>query len=170
MVARPTVTGYIRMLNLPSCARCVVLAGQFYRWNQGFLRHPECDCRHIPATENVAGDLRTNALFAIASGKVRGMSKADTKAILEDGADPAQVINAHRGMQTAQVYGRKLKFTTEGVTKRGLAGKRLGEFAKTKGSRYQRSKVPRLMPESIYRIAKDRDDAIRLLKRFGYIV
>ena len=32
--------GYTRMLNPPSCARCVVLAGRWYRWNAGFDRHP----------------------------------------------------------------------------------------------------------------------------------
>ena len=32
--------GYVRMLNPPSCSRCSVMAGRFYRWNNGFLRHP----------------------------------------------------------------------------------------------------------------------------------
>ena len=59
VATRPGV-GYVRMLNPPSCSRCTVLAGRFYRWNDGFLRHPRCDCRHIPATENIAGDLRTD--------------------------------------------------------------------------------------------------------------
>src|SRR5690606_27642678 len=48
---RPGVDGYVRMLNPPSCSRCAVLAGRFYKKNQGFLRHPGCDCRHIPASE-----------------------------------------------------------------------------------------------------------------------
>jgi hypothetical protein len=133
-----------------------------------------CDCRHIPATEDIAGDLRTDPLAAIRSGQVRGLSKADTKAILEDGADVGQVINAHRGMRTAQVYGRSLKITSEGTTVRGVAGKALAEqsgiASKAAGDRYRRAKTPRLMPESIYDIAgSDRDEALRLLKRFGYI-
>ncbi|WP_419404267.1 hypothetical protein, partial [Micrococcus sp. F3Y] len=41
MAARPRVQGYVRMLNPPSCPRCVVLAGRFYRWNAGFRRHPQ---------------------------------------------------------------------------------------------------------------------------------
>lgn len=171
--ARPRVTGYVRMLNLPSCSRCVVLAGKHYKWNEGFQRHPRCDCRHIPASEDVAGDLRTDALEAIKSGQVTGLSKADTTAIVEDGADVSQVINAHRGMSTAQVFGQRLKITSEGTTRRGLAGVRLGarnaDAVKLPGQRYRRATAPRLMPESIYRIAKDRDDAIRLLKRNGFL-
>lgn len=35
--------GYVRMLTPPSsCDRCVILAGRWYRWNQGFERHPMC--------------------------------------------------------------------------------------------------------------------------------
>jgi len=40
MVTRPSVTGWIRMLNPPSCGRCAVLAGRRYRVSEGFLRHP----------------------------------------------------------------------------------------------------------------------------------
>jgi hypothetical protein len=38
------------------------------------------------------------------------------------------------------------------------------------GSKYYRLKSPRLMPESIYQIAKDQDDAKRLLKLYGWVV
>lgn len=43
--------GYVRMLNPPSCSRCSVLAGKFYRWNAGFQRHPSC----FPAGVTVSG-------------------------------------------------------------------------------------------------------------------
>ena len=46
---RTAIAGYVRMLNAPSCSRCIILAGKFFRWNEGFLRHPRCDCKHIPA-------------------------------------------------------------------------------------------------------------------------
>lgn len=59
-----------------------------------------CDCRHIPATENLAGELTTDTKAAIASGQITGLTKADTAAI-DRGADIGQVINAHRGMRTA---------------------------------------------------------------------
>lgn len=156
ITARPTVTGYVRMLSLPSCDRCAVLAGRHYRWSSGFLRHPRCDCRHIPATEDVAGDLTTDPRKAIESGQVTGLSKADHHAIVEDGADPGRVINAKgntkSGLSTAQVGGRKVKTTTVGY--RGKPRRQV-----------------RLRPESIYRIAgDDRAEALRLLKVHGYLI
>lgn len=39
-VASRTAIGYTRMLNPPSCDRCAILAGRWYRWNAGFDRHP----------------------------------------------------------------------------------------------------------------------------------
>lgn len=155
-VTRPGVSGYVRMVSVPCCQRCAVLAGRHYRWNAGFLRHPQCECRNIPASEDVAGDLTTDPRKLIEAGHVRDLSAADRKAIVEDGADPAQVINAHRGMTTAQ---GGLKATREGVTRHGLAGRRAGPG------------TVRLRPESIYRIAgDDRAEAIRLLRRFGYLI
>lgn len=169
MVARPHVTGYVRMLNTPSCSRCVILAGKFFRWNTGFQRHPKCDCRHVPSGESVSVDLRVNPRRAIEAGQVTGLSQADLRAIL-DGADPSQVVNAQRGMYSANVFGRYVRGTTEGVTKRGLAGQLMGDFeTNAVGRRFRRSQIPRLRPESIYQVAKDRDDAIRLLRRFGYL-
>lgn len=147
IAARPRM-GYVRMLSTPSCSRCVVLAGKFFRFNQGFLRHPRCDCRHIPTTENVAGDLTTDPRKAIEAGQVTGLSKADHHAIVDDGADVGQVINARRrsnGMTT-----------TEGTTRRGFAGKSLnGEV--------------RLRPEAIYAQAATREEALGLLRRHGYL-
>lgn len=162
LTSRPHVSGYVRVLSLPSCGRCAVLAGKFYRWNAGFTRHPRCDCMNVPAGNagwaKDAGFL-ADPLEAIRAGKVTGLSRADTKAILEDGADVSQVINAHRGMSTTDVYGHQLKITSEGMTKRGRAGKRLGD-----------SRTPRLTPEAVYRLAGDnRAEAIRLLQRFGYL-
>lgn len=144
IAARPAITGYVRMLNPPSCPRCAVLAGKFYRWNTGFQRHPRCDCTHIPASENVAGDFRTDPFEAIKAGQVTGLSKADTRAILDDGADPSKVINTHRSGMPYSVDG--VKFTRE------AAGRK-----------------PRLMPESIYQKATSREDAIRLLRSNGYL-
>lgn len=39
VASRPGV-GYVRHLTPPSCGRCVVLAGRWYRYNAGFARHP----------------------------------------------------------------------------------------------------------------------------------
>lgn len=117
------------------------------------------------------------------------------------GADPAQVVNARRGaagltpagaritaeearllrggreigrLQTVSVFGQDLFVTTEGTTTRGLAGVRLGAKEtgrKQDGARYRFARAPRLMPESILKIADgSRDEALRLLRRFGYIL
>ncbi|NNG36935.1 hypothetical protein [Nakamurella aerolata] len=150
-VVRPAVTGYVRMLRLPSCARCAILAGRFYRWSAGFQRHPRCDCVHVPASEDVAGDMRTDPAAAIRAGRVHGLSQADLKAIVEDGADPARVVNANKGMGTGQVFGVPGIKTTAA----GFVGKD--------------KKLIRLRPESIYRLADgDRDEAMRLLRAHGY--
>lgn len=149
VAATPTV-GYVRMLNPPSCSRCAILAGRFYRWNTGFQRHPRCDCIHIPVTEDVADDLVTDprAYFDSLSAdeQRRIFTNAGAEAI-RDGADIAQVVNARRGMYSAG--GRRL--TREGTRRRG-------------------ARRTRLMPEQIYIEARGgRDEALRLLNLHGYI-
>lgn len=200
LAARPRVGGYVRMLQGKSCSRCVILAGRWYRWNAGFDRHPRCDCIHIPAAEDQAGDLRTDPRQYFDSLTEAEQDRAFTKAgaqAIRDGADMNQVVNARRGarglntaagrrtreearalrdgrdrgsMQTERVYGRDAFITTEGTTSRGIAGRRLADLQKIDGQRYRRSRTPRLMPEQIYRDATSREDAIRLLRRFGYII
>ncbi len=151
IVARPSVDGWVRMLNLPSCSRCAILAGRFYRWSEGFERHPRCDCRHIPASEALADDLTTDPDAAVRSGQVTGLSETDRKAFAE-GADLGQLVNARRGKS-----GLRSMTTTEGTTRRGTAGKRL------QGKQ-------RLTPDGIYRVASSRGEAIDLLRRHGYII
>lgn len=106
MVSRPQLTGYVRMLNPPSCSRCVILAGKRFLWNQGFQRHPNCDCIHIPASEQVAGDLTTDpyAYFNSLSEKAqnRAFGKHNAQAI-RDGGDIYRVENIrNRGLGTAK--------------------------------------------------------------------
>jgi hypothetical protein len=176
MTARPRTTGYTRMVVGKTCSRCLILAGRWYRYDAGFNRHPRCDCVGIPSREAIAGDVHLDPQRAFDAMTRAEQDKAFTKAGAEAirlGANPAQVVNARRGMQIAGAYGRTVATTTEGVTTRGLAGRRLGARdtgVKAKDQRYRTSRTPRLMPEQILRDAKDRDDAIRLLKRFGYIV
>lgn len=157
------VSGYVRMLVPPSCSRCAILAGSTYRMNDGFQRHPRCDCRHVPSSESVAGDMSvdTRAYF-------ESLSKADQDRIfteagaeaIRNGADPARVVNARRHMVTAQsgrlarqnVYGRDLYVTRTGV--------RFGE-----------ARTVRLMPESIAEIAGgDPEEYLRLLRVHGYVI
>lgn len=156
IAARPTVAGYVRMLNPPSCSRCTILAGKFFRWNQGFRRHPRCDCRHIPSSENTAGDLTTNPRSYFDSLAEAEQDRIFTKAgaqAVRDGADLGQVVNARSGMYLAD--GAAL--ATRTGTRRGAAVRAAGRGAQ------------RLMPERIYEIAADRQQAIDLLRRFGYL-
>lgn len=171
IAARPAVGGYTRVLSLPACSRCVVLAGKWYEWNSGFQRHPGCDCRHVPADRSMAKDLTTDPRQAIQSGKVTGLSRAELAAI-EEGADIGQVINARQGMYTAG--GRK--FTRTGTSTRGSFGRQAraegsGTQLVTGGSRRTRRVTTlRLTPEQIYiEAAGNRDEAVRLLRRFGYL-
>lgn len=172
MAVRP-VGGYVRMLNPPSCSRCAVLAGAFYRSSTPFRRHFLCDCRHIPAAESVAGDLAVDvdAYFESlpAAEQDRIFTKAGAEAIRE-GADINQVVNARRGMNTAttasgrrvlapvRIGGQDVFITRESITRRGSAS-----IART-GRR-----GGRLMPETIQQVATDKDDFIRLLRANGYV-
>lgn len=158
------VSGYVRMLNPPSCDRCTILAGRWYSKSSGFARHPRCDCRHIPASESVAGDLTVSPVDYFDSLTVEQQDATFTKAgaeAIRSGADINQVVNARRGMQNAQVGGRQLLVTTEGTTRRGAANRALR--TESGGRR------PRLMPESIAQVARDRDDYLRLLRANGYL-
>ena len=58
MAVTPTATTYVRMLNQPSCSRCILLAGKKYRKNEGFQRHPLCDCTHVPTDDETGDDVR----------------------------------------------------------------------------------------------------------------
>ena len=142
---RPALGGYVRMLNAPSCSRCVVLAGKFFRWNAGFQRHPHCDCIHVPtgsaSSAKSAGFISDpyeyfNSLSKAEQEKVFGRIEARS---IRDGADIYRVVNIQqRGLATAKGhlrYGTPSKMTVD----------------------------------DIYRVAGTRTNAIRLLEREGYI-
>lgn len=90
IAVRPRI-GYVRYLNPPSCSRCAILAGRVYRYSEGFLRHPGCDCIHVPTTLANPAFIHDPVDLA-RQGLVKGLSKADQKA-LDDGADLAQIVN-----------------------------------------------------------------------------
>ncbi|MYW50593.1 hypothetical protein GTY64_03740 [Streptomyces sp. SID8376] len=173
MIARPRVVSYVRVVELPACARCIILAGREYSLSEGFLRHPRCDCTLAPRRPGDTWELASpERLFEqlTEAQRRRAFGEAGMKAIAE-GADIAQVVNARRGMTQVTRYGRQVQATREGTTRRGLYGSRVRKFQRAAGDRYARAKTPRLMPEEIMRLADgDREHAIRLLKRNGYIV
>ena len=178
ITARANVGGYVRQLNPPSCSRCAILAGRWYRYNQGFQRHPQCDCTHVPAAEDAAGDLTTNPKDYFESLSKAQQDRIFTKSgarAIRDGADMNQVVNARRGMRSVAQDARNSAFgkgprrtfmgaqtTIEGVTPRAFA-------VTAPGSTVARRGGVRLMPESIYELAADRADAIRLLRANGYL-
>jgi len=141
LIQRPKLGGYTRMLNPPSCSRCVVLAGKWFGWNKGFQRHPRCDCIHIPTAEALAGEFTLNPREYFDS-----LSKAEQDATftksgaraIRDGADVGRVVNRQR-MPTA-------------ISGRG------------------RNKAARLTVDDIYRVAGTRENAIRLLTTEGFIL
>lgn len=158
ITARPQVGGFVRQLVPPSCSRCAILAGRWYRWDAGFERHPRCDCIGIPAQENVARDLTTDPNEAVRAGQVTGLSIAERKAF-DEGADLAQLVNVHREGAVFTAGGHQ--FTHEGATRRS-------HYRRT--SEAGRAGIGRITPEQIYLEAgNDRSEAIRLLKRFGYL-
>ena len=168
--ARPKV-GYVRMLNPPSCSRCAVLAGRFYRNNEGFRRHPRCDCVHVPTTRTEAAESEGlvhdpyayfESLSESAQDKTFGKAQAQA---IRDGADLFQVVNARRGMSYAGVSadgtrrGQKVvsDFTREGTTRRALWG-----GANPRGKR--------LTPDAIYAQGLPREATLDLLAKHGYLL
>lgn len=158
IAARPRV-GYVRMLTPPSCSRCVVLAGRFYRWNQGFLRHPRCDCKHVPTMVTDQAEVFAEGLIDDPYEAFTRMSEAEQNRVftnagaqaIRDGADMYQVVNARRGMKYRGA------FTSEGTSKHGWAGQILRRGQK------------RMTPETIYRLNPNREQAVEALRAQGYI-
>lgn len=153
ITARPAIMGWVRMLNPPSCKFCIVLAGKWFRWNQGFQSHTDCDCRHIPSSEALAGDMTTDpyAMFRSLAPKEqdRLFGKADAQA-LRDGADIYRVVN---------------------VRSRGLADSALKRTSgRNRGWQSRRWDSPSEMTiDDIYLRARNRDEAIELMSENGFI-
>ncbi len=194
VAARHSVTGSYRVLTPPSCSRCVVMAGKWYRWDAGFERHPRCDCTSVPGQDGSLDDhpklWSPAAYFASLSRSEqdRTFTAAGAQA-LRDGAEMSQVVNARSGMRTASVGGRSVLITSTGTTRRGYyqyvqrsldrrrgqsttyTARNVGQRGRVANYTERRIVRPRLMPEQIYRIAAgDRDEAIRLLAGNGYLV
>lgn len=146
---RPRVQGYIRTVGPSCCSRCAVLAGRFYRWSSDFKRHPRCRCTMTPTDRAPAADLIEDPASLFRQGRITDLSQAQRDAIV-DGADISRVVNATTRKGAVYSAGG-VRMTREAVTRRGT-GRRV-----------------RLTPESIYQLASDRAEAIRLLGVHGYI-
>lgn len=185
---------YTRVLGPNPCSRCIMLAGTESSWSTAFKRHPKCSCSTLPTDRAQGREHLTDpkAYFeSLASAEQdRIFGKAGAQAI-RDGADMNRVVNARRrasGMRSAADYARTRKWRSrKGTEWARLAGSevpvagrgRLQRRATLAGDHFVTFEdplslpggrlAPRLMPESIYEIARDQDHAIRLLKKHGYI-
>ncbi|MGW4802995.1 hypothetical protein [Kitasatospora sp. NPDC004272] len=183
-----TTTGYVRVLSPPSCSRCAALAGTFYRYNQGFDRHPRCDCTHMPVTRShprpragPENNPRTyfDSLSRAEQDKIFTIKGAEA---IRDGADITQVVNARRrdanrlGMYTVESGGARAGATHDGTGRRGIFARRERERAIQLGlippsGKGFRLTTHRLLPEEIYKQAgDDRAKAIDMLRRYAYII
>jgi len=186
MAANRTVTGYVRAVRAGACARCVILAGRWYRYNADFQRHKRCQCYGVPATKARPGR-HTDPM-----GFFNGLSRAEQDRrfgvggaeAIRSGGDINQVVNAGRSTQTLDAYGQKVVATLEGTTRKGTfyqqmlreAEQRTGQQFARVGADVEQGlprfhlRTPRLTPGEIYRLAEDRDELIRMLKRFAYLL
>lgn len=173
--------GYVRAVQPPCCQACAVLAGRTYGWGVAFERHPSCDCVHVARYGDLVTDDYT---YDPQPGDIHDLTAGQRKA-LEDGGDISQVINAYRGLTPSQRA--KTFTTTEGTTKRGWYAYVMREAARQRGevvaftnatstgrrgavANYTvRRTAPRLTPDAIYRVAENREEAVRLLARNGYL-
>lgn len=178
----------VRVLNPPSCGRCVILAGT----DNTSLRHPNCDCTMAWSNDmpkdayadpiSYLDDLRDEGR----EGELRRVlgSRANVRAYI-DGADVSQLVNAYRRkgsvMSMTPLYARnikyrRIKYTLEGTTKRGSASYRMIKAGYAKkyiknGGKYTRVDRPRLMPETIYQVAEQTGKNPKdLLKAYGWIL
>jgi len=188
------VTRYVRMLRGQTCSRCAILAGRIYKV-EGFRRHPNCDCYHVPLAETNgrAGKWATDPAAYFDS-----LSVEEQNRIFGEGAALAirsstskelamsQVVNADKGVYTVTAFGRELQATREGITKRGVYGGYEvlpdGSFRKRTNaellrdrsiSPYRLARQPRLMPDQILALSEEfgwsREMTIEQFRRFGYI-
>ena len=161
-VAARAGVGYVRMVNPPTCKDCLVLAGRTYRWNKGFLRHPGCDCVHVPAKDSSTHEGMVvdpyEHFHSLSSEQQNALfGEANAEAIRE-GADIFQVYNSSRTGKMSQ----NGHFTREGRSRHGTAGQLLKPGQK------------RLTPEGIYwqadQFGLSREETLDLLRTHGYLL
>ena len=142
-----------------------------------------CDCVHLPTTLIARSQHRDRGGFIDPGAYFNTLGRADQDRIftaagaraIREGGDMGQIVNARRGMYTTTTYGRTLRATREGTTTRGFFYRRerardiaRGRVPADIGRQY-RLTAPRLMPEQIFELAESRDEAIAMLRRFGYL-
>lgn len=156
MLADRRVTGYYREPGPAACARCAVLAGKWYSTFEGaaFERHPRCMCSAVPAERGRGNPIAKSPEDYFASLSRTRQDAVFTKAgaeAIREGADISQVVNARRGMSAPGSW-----TTTESTTRHGLYG----------GTNPSKA---RLTPTAIFRLSGTRDEAVSMLREYGYL-
>lgn len=155
-ISTRTGVGYIRMVGPGACSRCVILAGKFFRWNQGFKRHPRCNCTHIPTTQKMLDGARAEGFIDDPYEVFKGLSPAEqdrafgaaNAEAIRQGSDIFQVVNSSRSARGIT--------TAEGTTRRGYSSSLAGR---------------RLTPEGIFRESGgNKARARELLEQHNYIL
>lgn len=167
-------TGYVRVIAGGACSRCVILAGVVYGSAVAFQRHPHCHCVHQPAIRRNRTPLTTprsyfNSLSQADQDRTFGLAGARA---IRDGGDIFAIVNARRGVYTTTAYGRQVRATSEGITRRGAfyQSERRRAVASGRATRATfRLRTPRLLPEEIYELAETHDEVLAMLRRFGYL-
>ncbi|MFK0249275.1 hypothetical protein ACIQUM_31640 [Amycolatopsis azurea] len=173
LIADTRVAGYERVVKVPACDRCIILAGRLYRYSQGFRRHPRCDCTMTPVTREqwreANLDNHPRALFDSMTEHDQNLRfGAGNAAAIRAGADLSQVVNARRAAMP--VAGRWT--TKQGTSSRGLAGTRMGQLRTQPGHRYRMSQLGRPTAGQLITdfSGASRPELIAALRRYGYLL
>lgn len=158
--------GYVRMVNPGACDRCVLLAGKYYSNNEGFLRHPSCQCIHVQTNAKAAEDegLIADPYEYFNSLPEEAQNKAFTKSgaqAIRDGADMGQVVNARKGMSYPGV-------SSDG-TRRGQRAGRVTQAGRSRRAHTGGVKG-RLTPDAIYQQGLPREKTLQKLRQNGYLL
>jgi choline dehydrogenase-like flavoprotein len=152
-----------------------------------FQRHPHCQCTNQPVIgDNAHPTVDPSAYFDSLSEAEQNATfgRAGAQAI-RDGADMNSVVNIRRKgalYTTNDAYGRRVLATREGTTRRGAYYRAArARASRETGIQYARDRIetaqglptfrltsPRLTPEAIYQTAASREQAIELLRQYGY--
>lgn len=164
-VASKRVTRYRRVPGPVACARCAILADRVYSTYEAasFERHPRCMCTAVPVTDSRAAKFDAHKYFdgLTKVQQDRVFTTAGAQAI-RDGADMSKVVNARRGVSPIGWRGGSgTGWTTlEGASRSGVY--RTSTVAGRAGK-------PRLTTEAIYRLSATRDEAVSMLRDYGYL-
>lgn len=141
-VAATPGAGWVRYVNPPCCQDCAVLAGKWFAHNEGFKRHPGCDCVHRAAHED---EPPGQYVQDVPAEQIRDLTEGQRQALAE-GSDLGRVVNAYRGA----VPGRRARMTTTSELSTGRAA--------------------RLTPDGILARSTSREESIALLRQYGYLI